>query len=83
MSLVDKFTIGCLLIALQGYTLATQLGHSIVDPMPSLFTFKIADKHLAELSGVIVSQDYRTNLQYIFPKCFHFAELLIDCSFLI
>ncbi|KAG8612170.1 hypothetical protein MANES_S095220v8 [Manihot esculenta] len=25
----------------QGYSLATQLGHSIVDPVPSLFTFKI------------------------------------------
>ncbi|RVX08701.1 Uncharacterized protein YtfP [Vitis vinifera] len=27
----------------QGYTLATQLGHSIIDPVPSLFTFKIED----------------------------------------
>ncbi|KAJ9683577.1 hypothetical protein PVL29_019240 [Vitis rotundifolia] len=36
----------------QGYTLATQLGHSIIDPVPSLFTFKIEDPHLAELSGV-------------------------------
>ncbi|CAJ1946908.1 unnamed protein product [Sphenostylis stenocarpa] len=36
----------------QGYTLASQLGHSIVDPVPSLFTFKIEDSHLRELSGV-------------------------------
>ncbi|KAK9272013.1 hypothetical protein L1049_002382 [Liquidambar formosana] len=36
----------------QGYSLATQLGHSIVDPVPSLFTFKIQDLQLAELSGV-------------------------------
>ncbi|KAJ4828402.1 hypothetical protein Tsubulata_027354 [Turnera subulata] len=36
----------------QGYTLATQLGHSIVDPVPSLFTFKIEDSQLAELAGV-------------------------------
>ncbi|KAF7129506.1 hypothetical protein RHSIM_Rhsim10G0031600 [Rhododendron simsii] len=35
----------------QGYTLATQLGHSIIDPVPSLFTFKIEDPQLAELSG--------------------------------
>lgn len=37
----------------QGYVLATQLGHSIVDPVPSLFTFKIEDSRLAELSGVL------------------------------
>lgn len=56
MDLVEYVETNYLLIATgsnrQGYTLATQLGHSIVDPMPSLFTFKIADKHLAELSGV-------------------------------
>ncbi|XP_004489368.1 uncharacterized protein [Cicer arietinum] len=36
----------------QGYVLASQLGHSIVDPVPSLFTFKIDDLRLKELSGV-------------------------------
>ncbi|KAI5410869.1 hypothetical protein KIW84_056133 [Lathyrus oleraceus] len=36
----------------QGYELASQLGHSIVEPMPSLFTFKIEDLRLRELSGV-------------------------------
>lgn len=37
----------------QGYSLASQLGHSIVDPVPSLFTFKTADSQLTELSGVM------------------------------
>ncbi|XP_051118000.1 uncharacterized protein LOC127242483 isoform X2 [Andrographis paniculata] len=36
----------------QGYKLATQLGHSIIKPVPSLFTFKIDDCQLVELSGV-------------------------------
>ncbi|CAM0950721.1 unnamed protein product [Alopecurus aequalis] len=36
----------------QGYSFAAQHGHSIIPPMPSLFTFKIADKSLADLSGV-------------------------------
>ncbi|KAL8266342.1 hypothetical protein R6Q59_003686 [Mikania micrantha] len=36
----------------QGYSLATQLGHSIIKPVPSLFTFKIDDIWLTELSGV-------------------------------
>lgn len=36
----------------QGYAIAAQLGHSILDPVPSLFTFKIDDPRLAELSGV-------------------------------
>uniref|UniRef100_A0A453JFH4 Amine oxidase domain-containing protein n=1 Tax=Aegilops tauschii subsp. strangulata TaxID=200361 RepID=A0A453JFH4_AEGTS len=31
---------------------AAQHGHSIIPPVPSLFTFKIADKRLADLSGV-------------------------------
>ncbi|KAL6587508.1 hypothetical protein OROMI_000486 [Orobanche minor] len=35
-----------------GYKLAAQLGHSIVKPVPSLFTFKIDDFQLVELSGV-------------------------------
>ncbi|MQL92526.1 hypothetical protein Taro_025147 [Colocasia esculenta] len=36
----------------QGYMIAIQLGHSLIDPVPSLFTFKINDSRLAELSGV-------------------------------
>ncbi|KMT17140.1 hypothetical protein BVRB_2g040520 [Beta vulgaris subsp. vulgaris] len=40
----------------QGYGLAGQLGHSIIDPVPSLFTFKIKDANLPELSGVTFSK---------------------------
>uniref|UniRef100_A0A803ML42 Uncharacterized protein n=1 Tax=Chenopodium quinoa TaxID=63459 RepID=A0A803ML42_CHEQI len=40
----------------QGYGLAGQLGHTIIDPVPSLFTFKIKDSNLAELSGVAFSK---------------------------
>ncbi|KMZ63248.1 hypothetical protein ZOSMA_41G00920 [Zostera marina] len=36
----------------QGHALAVQLGHSIVDPIPSLFTFKIEDGQLTDLSGI-------------------------------
>lgn len=59
-----------LLLLLQGYTLATQLGHSIIDPVPSLFTFKIEDPQLAELSGVMVF----FNLQFILPLLVNFLE---------
>ncbi|KAM6549960.1 hypothetical protein CsatB_021636 [Cannabis sativa] len=40
----------------QGFSLASQLGHSIIDPVPSLFTFKTVDPQLAELSGVTFSK---------------------------
>ncbi|CAH9092435.1 unnamed protein product [Cuscuta epithymum] len=54
----------------QGYNLATQLGHSIIEPVPSLFTFKIDDLRLIELSGVtfpkveakLVFEALRTNV---------------------
>ncbi|KAK4272037.1 hypothetical protein QN277_020641 [Acacia crassicarpa] len=36
----------------QGYALASQLGHTIIDPVPSLFTFKIEDSQLTELAGI-------------------------------
>jgi hypothetical protein len=36
----------------QGHELAQKLGHSIVEPQPSLFTFKVKDAALAELAGV-------------------------------
>ncbi len=35
-----------------GYRLAEQLGHELVPPVPSLFTFKVADPALRELAGV-------------------------------
>jgi hypothetical protein len=38
-----------------GYNLATQLGHQIVAPIPSLFTFKIHDKDLHSLQGLSVT----------------------------
>lgn len=38
----------------QGYAIAKFLGHQIVPPVPSLFTFNIADPQLQELAGVSV-----------------------------
>ncbi|EFJ27107.1 hypothetical protein SELMODRAFT_96521, partial [Selaginella moellendorffii] len=38
----------------QGYKLAKELGHDLVSPAPSLFTFKVADSKLGELAGVSV-----------------------------
>jgi hypothetical protein len=35
-----------------GYRLAASLGHELVPPVPSLFTFKITDPRLTELAGV-------------------------------
>lgn len=40
----------------QGYVLAVQLGHTIVEPRPSLFTFKIKDSYLNKLAGVSFSR---------------------------
>ena len=37
-----------------GHRLAAQLGHTIVSPVPSLFTFNVPDKALHELAGVAV-----------------------------
>jgi predicted Rossmann fold flavoprotein len=37
-----------------GYKWAQKLGHSIATPVPSLFTFNIADQRLANLAGVSV-----------------------------
>lgn len=37
-----------------GLAIATSLGHSIVPPVPSLFTFHIKDERLTDLSGVSV-----------------------------
>lgn len=37
-----------------GYRLATGLGHQIVPPVPSLFTFNVRDARLANLAGVSV-----------------------------
>ncbi len=45
----------------QGHALAKALGHSIVAPVPSLFTFNIPHFSLAELSGITV-QDAQISL---------------------
>jgi predicted Rossmann fold flavoprotein len=39
-----------------GYDLAAGLGHQIIPPVPSLFTFKIDDPVLEDLAGVAVPQ---------------------------
>ncbi len=41
-----------------GYEIARSLGHSIVAPMPSLFTFRIKDARLAGLSGIAFHDTY-------------------------
>ncbi len=38
-----------------GYRIAQSLGHRLEPPVPSLFTFNIADKRLHQLSGVTVT----------------------------
>lgn len=40
---------------LSGYQWAEKLGHTIIKPIPSLFTFKIKDSRLENLAGVSVS----------------------------
>ncbi len=42
----------------RGYDIIRSLGHTIVPPIPSLFTFNDADKRFADLMGVSVSQAY-------------------------
>lgn len=39
----------------QGYAIAKSLGHEIVSPVPSLFTFQITDPRLQDLAGVSVT----------------------------
>lgn len=36
----------------KGFQIAQLLGHSVIDPVPSLFTFNIKDKRLSELQGI-------------------------------
>ncbi|EAZ88639.1 Fumarate reductase/succinate dehydrogenase flavoprotein-like [Crocosphaera chwakensis CCY0110] len=40
----------------KGYQIAKSLGHEIIKPLPSLFTFKIEDVRLQGLEGVAVDQ---------------------------
>ena len=39
----------------EGYTMAESLGHTLIPPVPSLFTFNVPDSPLVELSGVSVN----------------------------
>ena len=41
--------------SLAGYKIARELGHEIQTPVPSLFTFNIADPQLRELAGISVN----------------------------
>jgi predicted Rossmann fold flavoprotein len=41
--------------SLAGYKIAKELGHDIQSPVPSLFTFNIADPQLRELAGISVN----------------------------
>ncbi len=41
-----------------GFALAKSLGHSIVPPVPSLFTFNIPDPRLGGLAGISVADTY-------------------------
>ncbi len=40
----------------QGYAWAKAMGHTLVPPVPSLFTFNIQDERLRELAGVAVTR---------------------------
>ena len=46
------------------YGLAHQLGHEIIPPVPSLFTFNIQDARLYDLAGISV-EDVELNLQVL------------------
>jgi hypothetical protein len=39
-----------------GYALAQRLGHTIIPPVPSLFTFTVPDPRLGDLAGIVVDQ---------------------------
>lgn len=60
ISLADPDTLNCdcVLLAMggsrAGFKLAAQLGHTIVSPVPSLFTFNVSDERLSGLQGVSV-----------------------------
>ena len=61
IALKDGQTQGCEKLVLasgshpDGYAYARQFGHSIQDPVPSLFTFVVQDRLLHELKGLSVS----------------------------
>ena len=55
-----------------GFSLAKSLGHTIIDPVPSLFTFEIKDTELTQLSGISVNN---AELTLSFPKAKSFHEI--------
>lgn len=55
----------------QSYNLLTRLGHTLIDPVPSLFSFKISDTNLTSLSGV--SHPY-AGVRLIIPKDYTKSE---------
>ncbi|XP_020526543.1 uncharacterized protein LOC18440105 isoform X1 [Amborella trichopoda] len=85
VDLVEAVEADYLLIATgssrQGHSLAVQLGHSIVEPMPSLFTFKINDTHLLELSGVsfpnVKAKLVMPNTSKIIPQLTQVGPMLV------
>ena len=44
----------------KGLDLATALGHRIEPPVPSLFTFRIADPRCAQLAGIVIEEAIAT-----------------------
>eukprot|EP00850_Spirogloea_muscicola_P000252 SM000001S04654 [mRNA] locus=s1:1539859:1542314:+ [translate_table: standard] len=52
---------------MQGYRLAASLGHNLVAPNPSLFTFTVAEAALTALHGVSV-QEVRATLEIVDSK---------------
>lgn len=49
----------------QGYKIAQSLGHRLISPAPSLFTFNISDPRLTDLPGVSIEQ---AKLRLITPE---------------
>ncbi|XWS73690.1 hypothetical protein CRYUN_Cryun02cG0150500 [Craigia yunnanensis] len=72
----------------QGHSLAVQICHSIIDPVPSLFTFKIEDAQLTELSGVTFSEvivklkleNVQRNIPQLTQACFFCGPAILRLS---
>ncbi|KAF3794152.1 Uncharacterized protein EJ110_NYTH08215 [Nymphaea thermarum] len=67
----------------QGFEIAAQLGHSIVQPMPSLFTLKIEDKHLLDLAGVTFPKVKATLTLQNVRNVPQFVQTLLFMTFLV
>src|SRR5262249_5004610 len=61
----------------QGYKFAEALGHSIVSPVPSLFTFKITDNRLEGLSGISFERVHLTLTDSNQDRLEQFGPMLI------